>query len=179
MRTMFNTNGAVNVIIRSLGFSAVPFLTNAAIAKATIIIVNIWVGVPYTLLITTGILQNIPEDMYEAARIDGASPVKIFIKITMPYILFVMTPYLITQFAGNINNFNIIYLLTAGGPATLDYHYAGKTDILVTWLFNLTVTNSDYNLGAVVGILVFAILATVSLITYRHTGSYNNEEGFQ
>jgi len=179
MRTMLSTNGAFNVILRSLGFSGVAFLTDGLIAKITVIAVNIWVGVPYTLLISTGILNSIPEDMYEAARLDGAGPVKIFCKITMPYMLFVMTPYLITQFAGNINNFNVIYLLTAGGPASLSYHYAGKTDLLVTWLYNLTVTNSDYNMGAVIGILVFFVLAAVSLVTYRQSGSYKDEEAFQ
>jgi len=179
MRTMLNTNGAFNVILRSLGFSGIPFLTDPAIAKVAVIIVNIWVGVPYTLLISSGILKSIPENMYEAAKLDGANPVKIFFKITMPYMLFVMTPYLITQFAGNINNFNVIYLLTSGGPKTVDYHYAGKTDLLVTWLYSLTVTNSDYNMGAVIGIIVFIILAFVSLVTYRHSVSYKDEETFQ
>lgn len=74
--------------------------------------VNLWVGVPYTMLQVTGILQNIPADLYEAARVDGANAVVQFFKITLPYMLFVTTPYLITQFIGNINNFNVIYLLT-------------------------------------------------------------------
>ena len=93
--------------------------------------------------------------------------------------LFVMTPTLITTFAGNINNFNVIYLLSGGGPDSMDYYYAGKTDLLVTWLYKLTVDNQYYNLGAVIGILTFLVLAVVSLITYRNTGSYKNEEGFQ
>ncbi len=183
MRTIFNANGPVNILLRDLGLigatDSIPFFTNALYAKITIICINIWIGVPFTMLTTTGILQNIPEDLYEAARVDGANPIVIFFKITLPYMLFVTTPNLITSFVGNINNFNVIYLLSGGGPDSLEYYYAGKTDLLVTWLYKLTITQKDYNLGAVIGILVFVILATLSLLTYRHTGSYKNEEAFQ
>ena len=82
------------------------------------IVVNIWVGVPYTLLQLTGVLQNIPADLYEAARVDGANSIQIFFKITLPYMLYVTTPYLIATFTGNVNNFNIIYLLSGGDPIT-------------------------------------------------------------
>ena len=183
MRTIFNTNGPINVILRSIGVigptEAIPFFTDPILAKVTIICINIWIGVPFTLLQTTGILQNIPADLYEAAQIDGAGPLTIFRKITLPYIFFVMTPYLITTFTGNINNFNVIFLLSGGGPDTMTYYYAGKTDLLVTWLYRLTITQKDYNLGAVIGILTFVVLATVSLITYRRTGSYKDEGAFQ
>lgn len=183
MRTIFNTNGPVNVILRSIGLlgktDAIPFFTDATIAKITIILINIWIGVPYTMLSTTGILQNIPGELYEAAKIDGAGVFTIFRKITLPYMLFVMTPNLITSFTGNINNFNVIFLLTGGGPDSMDYYYAGKTDLLVTWLYKLTITQKDYNLGAVIGIMTFIILATVSLITYRNTNSYKDEGAFQ
>jgi len=183
MRTIFNTNGPVNVMLRNFGIigptDAIPFFTDPTIAKITIICINIWIGVPYTMLSTTGILQNIPVELYEAAKIDGASAFRIFWKITMPYMFFVMTPNLITAFTGNINNFNVIYLLTGGGPESMDYYYAGKTDLLVTWLYKLTITQKDYNLGAVIGIMTFVILATVSLLTYRNTGSYKDEGAFQ
>lgn len=183
MRTIFNTNGPVNVILRAIGLlgatESIPFFTDPTIAKITIICVNLWIGIPFTMLSTTGILNNIPVSLYEAAKIDGASPIVIFFKITLPYMLFIMTPYLITSFAGNINNFNVIFLLSGGGPDTLDYYYAGKTDLLVTWLYRLTITQKDYNLGAVIGILVFVIMAITSLITYRNTASYKDEGGFQ
>ncbi|MBO8462785.1 MAG: sugar ABC transporter permease, partial [Firmicutes bacterium] len=102
-------------------------------------------------------------------------------KITIPYMLFVTAPSLITTFVGNINNFNVIYLLTGGAPATMEYYKmtAGKTDLLVTWLYKLTIDNKDYSFGAVIGILVFVITATSSLIVYRRTSAYKNEEGFQ
>lgn len=181
MSTIFNTNGPVNSILQTMGLihTPIPFLTDPLLAKITIICVNIWIGVPYTMLSTTGILMNIPRDLYEAAKVDGANSVVTFFKITLPYMLFVTTPTIITAFVGNINNFNVIYLLTGGGPESLDYYYAGKTDLLVTWLYKLTITNKEYNLGAVIGIVVFVILATTSLLTYRHTGSYKDEEAFQ
>ena len=185
IRIMLQPEGAVNILLRYWGFLAagqsLPFLTNVTWARVTIIIVNLWVGIPYTILTMTGILQNIPEELYEAARIDGANNVTIFFRITLPYMLFVTAPSLITTFVGNINNFNVIFLLTGGLPATLDYYKmtAGKTDLLVTWLYKLTIDNKDYNLGSVIGILVFIITATTSLIVYRQTGAYKNEEGFQ
>jgi arabinogalactan oligomer/maltooligosaccharide transport system permease protein len=181
MSTIFNTNGPVNSLLRSMGLisTPIPFLTSPLLAKITIICVNIWIGVPFTMLSTTGILQNIPRDLYEAARVDGANSVVTFMKITLPYMLFVTTPSLITAFVGNINNFNVIFLLTGGGPESLDYYYAGKTDLLVTWLYKMTITNKEYSYGAVIGIIVFIILATTSLLTYRRTGSYKDEEAFQ
>lgn len=183
MRTIFNTNGPVNSLLRSAGIigvaESIPFFTDATLAKITIICINIWIGVPFTMLTTTGILQNIPKDLYEAAKVDGAGAIVTFFKITLPYMLFVTTPTLITTFVGNINNFNVIFLLSGGGPESLEYYYAGKTDLLVTWLYKLTITHKDYNLGAVIGIIVFIILATLSLLTYRHTNSYKDEEAFQ
>lgn len=95
--------------------------------------------------------------------------------------LFVTAPSLIQSFIGNINNFNVIFLLTGGAPATSEYYKstAGKTDLLVTWLYKLTIDNQDYSYGAVIGILVFVISMIFSLTVYRRTGSYKNEEGFQ
>lgn len=185
IRTMLQPEGAINILLRNIGILAqgqsLPFLTNVMWARTTLIIVNLWVGIPYTLLTMTGILQNIPQELYEAAKIDGASSFTIFFKITLPYMLFVTGPSLITTFVQNINNFNVIFLLTGGLPATLDYYKmtAGKTDLLVTWLYKLTIDNKDYNLGSVIGIIVFVITATTSIIVYRNTGAYKNEEGFQ
>ena len=179
MNIMLQPSGAVNVLLTNLGLitSPLPFWTNATWAKITIIVINLWIGIPYTMLQVTGILQNIPAELYEAARMDGAGPVKIFFSITLPYMLFVTTPYLITSFVGNINNFNVIYLLSGGGP-TFVGDTAGQTDLLVTWLYKLTVDQQYYNLGAVIGIMTFVILTIVTLITYRNSGSYKNEEAF-
>lgn len=181
MNQMLQTNGAINVLLSEITHTkvAIQFLNSTPLmARMTVIIINCWVGIPYTILSMSGILMNIPEDLYESARIDGASPVKTFTKITLPYMLFVTTPQLITQFVGNINNFNVIYLLTNGGPTTERYYQAGYTDILVTWLFKLTMNSQDYNLAAAIGILVFIVCATLSLIVFNNSKSMKDEEAF-
>ncbi len=181
MKAMLQDMGAINVMLKELGIitESLPFLSNPTWARVTVIVVNLWIGIPYTMLVTTGVLQNIPEDYYEAAKVDGANAFVMYFKITLPYMLFVTTPHLISSFVGNINNFSVIYYLTGGGPNTLDYYQAGKTDLLVTWLYKLTTVSFDYNYAAVIGILIFAISAVCSLLVYRRTGSYKNEEGFQ
>ncbi|ROR23682.1 carbohydrate ABC transporter membrane protein 1 (CUT1 family) [Mobilisporobacter senegalensis] len=181
MRNILADQGALNMLLKEFGLieKSIPFFTNPTLARISVIVINLWIGIPHTLLITTGILMNIPEDLYESAKIDGAPPFIMFFKITLPYVIFVTTPYLITQFIGNINNFNVIYLLSAGGPNTNEYYQAGKTDLLVTWLYKLTVDKKDYNYASTIGILVFVISATFALSVYRKTSAYNNEEEFQ
>ena len=157
---------------------------NHLLPRAMIILVNIWIGVPYTLLLCSGILMNIPQDYYEAATIDGASPARIFFAVTLPYMLQVTTPYLITQFVGNINNFNVIWLLTGGGPVDNVYYGGGSqaqsTDLLVTWLYRLTTAeNPKYNAASVIGIVIFVISAVLSLITYNRSSAAKSEEAFQ
>ena len=180
IRTMFKSEGAVNQLLLNMGWitSPLPFFTDATWARVTIIIINCWVGIPYTVMSVTGILQNIPAEQYEAARIDGANAFQQFMNVTLPYMIFVMTPTIISSFTGNINNFNIIYLLSGGGPTYIG-DSAGQTDLLVTWLYKLTIDNQEYNLAAVIGILTFLVLATVALFTYRNSGSYKDEEGFK
>ena len=180
IRSMMQPEGIINRMLLSAGWISerLPFLTNATWARVLVIIVNLWVGIPYTIMSVTGILKNIPAEQYEAARIDGANPIQQFINITMPYMIFVMTPTLITTFTGNINNFNVIYLLTRGEPMYVG-NTAGETDLLVTWLYKLSVDQQKYNLAAVIGIFTFVVLSVVSLITYRSSGSYKDEEGFK
>jgi len=178
MKLLLADAGPVNGFLNSLGIASIPFLSTAMSARVTVIVVNMWIGVPYTMLISSGLLMNIPEDLYESARIDGANAFQQFTKITFPYIFFVTTPYLITTFVGNINNFNVIYFLTTGGPDSTDYYKAGQTDLLVTWLYKLTVDSKDYNLAAVIGIVVFIICATGSLITFNMSKASKNEEEF-
>ena len=142
-----------------------------------LIAVVCWQQIGYMMIIYIAGIQNIPGELIEAAKIDGANAAQIFFKITLPYIMFIMGPYIITQFTGNINNFNVIYLLSGGNPTPVDAT-AGKTDLLVTWLYKLTVDKNYYNLGAVIGIMTFIVLAIVALVTYRNTASYKDEEGF-
>ncbi|HEX3018204.1 MAG TPA: sugar ABC transporter permease [Caproicibacter sp.] len=180
MQNMFNQFGPINELLVWMGFGRIDFLLNNAWnARIVVLVVNLWIGIPYTMLITSGILMNIPAELYESAKIDGASAIQTFFKITLPYVLFVTAPYLITQFIGNLNNFNVIFLLTGGAPTTTDYYQAGKTDLLVTWLYKLTVNNYNYSLASTIGILSFVICAVVSLLTYHQTSSYKKEEDYQ
>ncbi len=179
---MFAVDGLVNSYLMKWGWidTALPFWTKASWARPTILIINLWVGLPYVMLITTGLLMNIPEELYESAKIDGASPFQTFRKITLPYMLFVTGPYLLTQFTGNLNNFNVIFLLNQGKPQSLALtEGAGYTDLLVTWLYKMTVQDTNYKMAAVIGIMVFVVVAVVSVTVYNVLPSVRDEEGFQ
>ena len=184
MRSFFSSYGVIHRTLINIGVlksinDAIPFFSNPTLARVVIIVVNMWIGIPYTMLMSSGILMNIPQDLYEAATVDGANKVQMFFKITLPQIIFTTTPYLITSFVGNINNFNVIFLLTAGGPSTSEYYSAGKTDLLVTWLYKLTKEKFDYSLASTIGILIFILSATLSLLTYTRSKSYKEEDAFQ
>ncbi len=183
MRNLLSEYGPINDFMVNIGLLEEPiaFLAQAKnpwTARLTIIVINIWIGVPYTMLMTSGILMNVPHELYEAAEIDGATKRQALIHITLPYIVFVTTPYLITSFIGNITNFNVIYLLTGGAPTVSGYK-AGSTDLLITWLYKLTIDESEYNIGSVIGIMTFIITASITLLTYRHSKAYKEEDAFQ
>lgn len=180
--TMLGERGILNILLQQWGFTtqALPFLSNANWARVSVIVVNFWIGVPVTMLMVSGILLNIPGELYESAKLDGAGPITMFRKITFPYMWFVTTPYLISNFIANFNNFNAIYFLTGGEPHSLDYFKgAGKTDLLVTWLFKLTNDSNDFNLAAAISILIFIFSAAFTLITFNRSNAVKNEEGFQ
>ena len=179
---MFAADGLINTYLMKWGWisSPLPFWTDPTWARATIIVINVWIGIPYLMLIATGILMNIPADLYESARIDGANAFQMYKKITLPYMLFVTGPYLLTSFTGNINNFNVIFLLSQGKPLSLQLSgNAGHTDLLITWLYKMTVNDTNYKLAAVMGILVFVVTAVINLIVYNMIPSVKNEEDFQ
>lgn len=179
---MFANDGLVNSYLMKWGWisSRIPFWSDPMLAKIMIIVINLWIGIPYTMLITTGLLMNIPEDLYESAKIDGASGFQMFRSITLPYMLFVTGPFLLTQFTGNLNNFNVIYLLTQGGPQSMKLsNKAGYTDLLVTWLYKMTVDDTNYRMAAVLGIMIFVVTAVISLVVYNMLPSVRDEEGFQ
>lgn len=193
---MFGNYGIVNTICSNIGLTDflhniglvsssldyIPFLSKPGWAHVMIILINIWVGVPYQMLIATGILMNIPTDQLESARIDGANKFQIFWKITMPYILFIMGPSLVTSVINNINNFNIIYLLTTGYTTTnmaFANSNAKETDLLITWLFTLTNDYSNYKMAAVIGIVTFVICAAITLLSYTRMISGDKEEEYQ
>ncbi len=197
VRNFFADTGIVNTICANIGVTSflkniglvkasltyIPFLTDPTWAKVMIILINIWVGIPYLMLISTGVLMNIPTDYSEAARIDGANERQIFRNITLPYMLFVTGPYLITSFVGNINNFNVIYLLTNDVYNTMDQKLANSSakevDLLVTWLYRLTQDKYNYKMASVIGIFVFIICATFTLIAFNKMIKGDKEEDFQ
>ena len=197
VRNFFADNGIVNTFCSNIGLTGflksiglvssnltyIPFLTTPGWAKVMIVLINIWVGVPYQMLVATGVLMNIPEDQIESARIDGANAFQIFVKITMPYMLFVTGPSLITDFVKNINNFNVIYLLTQDVYVTSDQLLANSNakeiDLLVTWLFRLTNEYYNYKMASVIGIIVFIICAAFTLITFTRTIKGDKEEEFR
>ena len=192
---LFSDRGAINTFLGTNigwltdrdwgGFVSDGFVWLGMLPKIMIIVINCWVGIPYTMLSTSGILMNIPEDLYESARIDGANTWTQFWKITMPYVLFVTGPSLLTTFIGNINNFNVIYFLTGGGPdaggALNITTKAQSTDLLITWLYKITVTSErhQYYLASAIGCVIFIVCAFFSLIMYSRMGSTQNEEEFQ
>ena len=143
-------NGLVNQLLKSWGLITrnIGWFENVTLARTMVVIVNMWIGIPYSMLITSGILMNIPEELYESARIDGAGPVTTFFKITLPYMLFVTGPYLLTQFIGNINNFNVIFLLTgggSGGATILDLDRNGNDRIKVDLTDAFKEAGIEYN----------------------------------
>lgn len=171
-----------NIGLLSQGAQCIPFLSQPGWAHVTIILVNIWVGVPYQMLVATGILMNIPSDQIESAKIDGANKFQIFWKITMPYVMFITGPSLIQSVIGNINNFNVIYLLTNNYQTTnmaMAGSNAKEVDLLVTWLFTLTNDYSNFKMASVIGIITFIICAALSLLTFSRMIGGDKEEVYR
>ncbi len=195
VRNFFSDGGIVNTLCANIGItdflrdiglistSYIPFLSSPGWAHVMIILINIWVGVPFQMLIATGVLMNLPTEQLESARIDGATPRQTFRHITMPYVLFITGPALVTDFVKNINNFNVIYLLTQDVYTTTNQALANsqakEVDLLVTWLFTLTQDYYNYKMAAVIGIVVFVICAVFTLIIFNRMIRGNREEEYQ
>ncbi|MFX3633069.1 MAG: ABC transporter permease subunit [Candidatus Pristimantibacillus sp.] len=180
MRNMFNNQfGPINGYLQFFGLKGLPWLTDPFWAKVTVILVNMWMGIPITMILAFGVLTTIPRDLYEAAEVDGSGSFQKFRFITLPMVLFATAPILIMQFAGNINNFNVIYLLTNGEPLNVNYQFAGHTDLLVTWLYKLALNQSQFSFASVIGILIFIIVASFSIWSYTRTRSYKEEDMIQ
>lgn len=173
---LFNDSfGAVNnVILDFFRISPIPWLNDANWTRLALLIIQGWLGFPYIFIVTTGTLQSIPADLYEAATIDGASVIQKFKNITLPLVLYSMAPIIITQYTFNFNNFNIIYLFNAGGPA-VPGSTAGGTDILVSWIYKLTMQNSQYALAAALTILLSIFVIAIALWQFRRTNSFKEE----
>lgn len=195
VRNFFANNGIVNTICSNIGLTGflqhiglvsnnyIPFLSGPGWAHVMIILINIWIGVPYQMLIATGVLMNLPSDQLESARVDGATPFQVFRKITMPYLLFVTGPALVTDFVKNINNFNVIYLLTEDVYTTTNQAMASsqakEVDLLVTWLFRLTQDYYNYKMASAIGIIVFIICAVFTLVAFNRMIKGDREGTYQ
>jgi len=182
-------NGTFGPINRTLQYwhiiqQGIPWLSNPNVAKLTLVLVNIWIGFPYSMILTTSSMTAISQAQYEAAQIDGASRWQQFIHITFPLVMYQLKPTLIMQFAGNINNFGAVFFLTGGGPnlmfgtenLTISTQ-AGSTDLLISWIYKLTMnTPNQYQLASVLSILVFIVLVPFALYNFTHTKAFKDGE---
>ncbi len=174
---MFNeTFGAINNQVLALfGIEKIAWMTDPFWAKIALIMIQTWLGFPFVFAMTTGILQSIPGELYEAATVDGATAWQQFRKITLPLVLYATAPILITQYTFNFNNFSIIYLFNDGGPAVAGQD-AGGTDILISWIYKLTMTSAQYGKAAVLTMILSLIVITVALWQFKRTKSFQEED---
>ncbi|MDR3432705.1 MAG: sugar ABC transporter permease [Rouxiella aceris] len=174
---MFNDSFGVinNSILAFLGIAPKAWLTDPFWTKTALILMQTWLGFPFVFAMTTGVLQAIPDDLYEAATMDGASSLTKLRTITLPLVLYSIAPIIITQYTFNFNNFNIIYLFNNGGPAVAGSN-AGGTDILVSWIYKLTMSSSQYAIAATITILLSIFVVGIALWQFRATKSFKNDE---
>ncbi|ESU32600.1 arabinogalactan ABC transporter permease [Bacillus sp. 17376] len=174
---MFNESfGAINRdILGFFGIDPIPWMTEAMYTKVALIMIQTWLGFPFIFAMVTGVLQSIPEELYEAATVDGATNFQKFKNITLPLVLFATAPILITQYTFNFNNFNIIYLFNGGGPAVSGAN-AGGTDILISWIYSLTMTSAQYSKAAAITMLLSLIVIGVALWQFKRTKSFQEED---
>jgi len=172
--------GIVNRTLQELNLlsGTIPWLSDPTMAKFTCVLINLWAGFPYFMLLATGTMTSISDDIYEAAKIDGASSAHMVKKITLPLVLYQTAPLLIMGFTSNINNFGAIYFLTSGKPVVADTTTtgAGGTDILVTWIYNLTMSELKYNYASVIAVMIFVIMAPFAVWNFRRTKAYKEGE---
>lgn len=181
---MFNDSiGAMNTQVIPFINKLIPFVeigkiawkTNPFWTKVAIIMVQGWLGFPYIYVMVTSILQSISEDLYEAAKIDGANAYKRFTSITLPVIFSVAAPTFLTQYTGNFNNFTMIYLFNNGGPGSVGGG-AGATDILISWIYKLTTgTSPQFSFAAALTLIISVVVISVSLIVFKRTKAFEME----
>lgn len=181
---MFNDSaGAINTQVIPLlnnlpllDIPAISWKTDPYWTKIAIISIQGWLGFPYIYVLTSGILQSIPDDWYEASIIDGASAIQKFRFITLPQIFAVAAPVFITQYTFNFNNFSMIYLFNEGGPGSVGSG-AGATDILISWIYKLTTgTSPQYNIASAITLIISAIVIVVSLLVFKRTRAFEMED---
>ncbi|MGM7683695.1 carbohydrate ABC transporter permease [Cytobacillus sp. Hm23] len=174
---MFNESfGTINRdILAAFGIDHIPWMTEPLWTRIALILIQTWLGFPFIFAMTTGVLQSISNELYEAATVDGASSWGQFSKITLPLVLYSTAPILITQYTFNFNNFNVIFLFNGGGPAVSGQN-AGGTDILISWIYKLTMTSAQYSKAAAITMILSLIVITVALWQFRRTKSFQEED---
>ena len=174
-RLLLNGIGPVNSLLNGWGIESIPFLSDPVMAKVSVITVSVWAGAPYFMLLISGAMTNIPRELYEASEVDGAGPFQQFREVTLPLVLSQLAPSLVMTFAFNFNNFGAVYLLTEGGPVNPDYRFAGHTDILITWIYKLTLDFQQYHIASVISIVIFLFLSLVSIWQFKRMKSFKND----
>lgn len=175
---LFNTTfGPVNQILKSIGLRAIPWFQDPFWAKIAVLLTYVWVGFPFNMAVSSAALQSIPTELYEAARVDGASAWDCFARITFPLLFRVVAPVLVLSFAGNFNNFSIIYLLTGGGPAVPSSRGSGATDILITWVYNLGFQQLQWSYASALAVIIFLIVVGMSMLNFRLSGAIMQLQG--
>lgn len=179
-RSMLNgAFGTVNKTLMELGIidEAIPWLTDPTLARFTVVLINLWCSFPYFMLLTMSAMTAISPDVKEAAALDGATGLQRFRFITLPLVTYQTAPLLIMSFAANFNNFGAIFFLTNGGPNLPDTTTtgAGATDILVSWLYQITIGLMEYNYGSVIAVVIFLVLAPFAILQFRRTKAFRGD----
>ncbi|NLY36808.1 MAG: ABC transporter permease subunit [Tissierellia bacterium] len=174
---MFSTGGELNMILSKLLGRSVDVKNSMVWTRLVLILLQGWLGSSYIFLLSTGVLQAIPEDLYEAAEIDGANSWQKMLRITLPIVLFQTAPLLVNQYTFNFNNFSIIYLFNGGGPfSPLEYgNLAGSSDILISYIYKLTINNQYQSIGAAVSIVISVGLMFIAFLGYKNTKAFKEE----
>jgi arabinogalactan oligomer/maltooligosaccharide transport system permease protein len=167
--------------LRSIGVlqkDAIPWLSETNLARVMLLVVNLWLGFPYFMLMITGIMTSMPQDVFEAATIDGANKSQQFRYITLPLLLYQTIPLMIMSFSYNMNNFGGVYFLTNGNPpdTITTQSFAGTTDTLITWMYKLTLEQRLYNRASVVALLLFIVVAPFAIYNFMQTKSFKEGE---
>ena len=172
--------GTVNRTLQMLGLikDPIPWLGSPLLAQIMCIVINLWAGFGYFMMLSMGSMTAIGADLYEASKIDGASAGQTLRKITIPLVMYQTMPQIIMSFTHNLNNFGIIFFLTGGNPSTSDSTttLAGATDILVTWIYKLTMVLLKYNYASVIAVLIFVVMAPFAILSFRNTKSFKEGE---
>lgn len=174
---MVSRNGPITEMLNSFFGLSVDIKNNTFLTRLSVILLQGWLGSAYVFLLSTGILQGIPEDLYEAAEIDGATGLQQTLKITIPLVVYQTAPLLIGQYTFNFNNFSIIYLFNGGGPfqPSLYGNLAGSSDLLISYIYKLTIESNYQGVGAAITLLVSLVLMFFSWLGFRNTKAFKEE----